>query len=236
VTHRQAAKIALRDYAKQAGIPIPNGFNTSDTYGSSARELCKRVQRKNRIKQTGDLTPKTILVIGKYLPGQLGERAAWAMRIVEGPLEVWGNNRGPYVEEIQKLGTQLSSGAWPWCAATTSWAYRCAGWKSWAAFCKGMNEAYVPDWVAAAQAKRYGMSIIGWRSSKTGDAITYQFDDDREQDHIGLLIARPNLATGVCRSIEGNTSSGEYGSQSDGSGLWTRTRNAKPPQIMIRIT
>ena len=101
MTHRQAAKIALRDYAKQAGIPIPNGFNVSDTYGASARELCKRVQRKNRIKQTGDLTPKTILVIGKYLPGGLGERAAWAMRIIEGPLEVWGNNRGPYVEEIQ---------------------------------------------------------------------------------------------------------------------------------------
>jgi hypothetical protein len=99
-----------------------------------------------------------------------------------------------------------------------------------------MNEAYVPDLVAAAEAKRYGMSIIGWRSSRTGDAITYQFDDDREQDHIGLLVARPNLATGACRSIEGNTSSGEYGSQSDGSGLWTRNRNAKPPQILIRIT
>ena len=70
MTHRQAAKIGLRDYAKQAGIPIPKGFNLSDTYGSAARELCKRVQRKNRIKQTGDLTPKTILVIGKYLPGQ----------------------------------------------------------------------------------------------------------------------------------------------------------------------
>jgi len=236
VTHRQAAKIALRDYAKRAGIQIPKGFNLSDTYGSSARELCKRVQRKNRIKQTGDLTPKTLLVIGKDLPGTMPERATWCMRIVEGPLETWGNNRGPYVEEIQKLGSQLAPGAWPWCAATTSWAYRCAGWKSWAAFCKGMNEAFVPDWVAAAEQKKYGMSIIGWRSSRQGDAITYQFDEDKQQDHIGLLLGRPNLVSGECRAIEGNTSSGEYGSQADGSGLWTRTRNAKPPQIIIRIT
>lgn len=236
MTHRQAAKIGLRDYAKQAGIPIPKGFNLSDTYGSAARELCKRVQKKNRIKQSGDLTPKTLLVIGKHLPGTLAERATWCMRIVEGPLEVWGNNRGPYIEEIQKLGTQLAPGAWPWCAATTSWAYRCAGWKSWAAFCKGMNEAYVPDWVAAAKQKKYGMSIISWRSSRQGDAITYQFDDDKQQDHIGLLLGKPNLITGDVIAIEGNASSSDYWSQSDGSGLWRRNRNAKPPQILIRIS
>ena len=99
-----------------------------------------------------------------------------------------------------------------------------------------MNEAFVPDWVAAAEQKKYGMSIISWRSSRQGDAITYQFDDDKQQDHIGLLLGRPNLVSGECRSIEGNTSSGEYGSQADGSGLWTRTRNAKPPQIIIRIS
>jgi hypothetical protein len=99
-----------------------------------------------------------------------------------------------------------------------------------------MNEAFVPDWVAAAEQKRYGMSIVSWRSSRTGDAITYQFDEDKQQDHIGLLVTRPNLVTGACISIEGNTSSSEYGSQADGSGLWRRNRNAKPPQILIRIT
>ena len=236
MTHRQASKIALRDYAMQASIQIPKGFNLDDSYGLAARELCKRVQRKNRIKQSGDVTPKTLLVIGKYLPGTLQQRAVWCMRIVEGPLETEGNNRGPYVEEIQRIGSQLAPGTWPWCAAATSWAYRCAGWKSWAAFCKSMNEAYVPDWVAAARQKRFGMSIVSWRSARIGDAITFQFDTDPAQDHIGLILARPNLVTGVVKTIEGNTSNSEYGSQDDGGGLWRRTRNAKPPQILIRIS
>jgi hypothetical protein len=99
-----------------------------------------------------------------------------------------------------------------------------------------MNEAFVPDWVAAAEQKKYGMSIISWRSSRQGDAITYQFDEDKQQDHIGLLLGRPNLVTGDVVAIEGNASSSDFGSQSDGSGLWRRNRNAKPPQIIIRIT
>lgn len=236
MTHRQAGKIALRDYAKQAGIQIPKGFNLTDSYGTAARELCKRVQRKHRIKQSGDLTPKTLLVIGKYLPGTLQHRAVWCMKIVEGPLETQGNNLGPYVQEIQQIGSQLAPGAWPWCAATTSWAYRCAGWKSWAAFCRSMNEAYVPDWVEAARQKRFGMSIVSWRFSRTGDVITFQFDADPEQDHTGLILARPSLVSGIAHTIEGNTSSSEYGSQADGGGLWRRTRDARPPQILIRIS
>lgn len=236
MTHRQAAKRAMKAYAERVGIQIPKGFTLADSYGSAARELCKRIQKKNRIQQSGNLTPRTLLVIGADLPGSMPERATWCMRIVEGPLEVWGNNRGPYVEEIQKLGSQLAPGDWPWCAATVSWALRCAGWKHWKAFVKNESEAWAPAWVDAAKAGKYGMSIVNWRTAKNGDAIAFQFDADPQHDHIGFILSRPNQVTSEATTIEGNTSSSDFGSQSDGSGLWRRKRTTKPPHTIIRFS
>ena len=236
MTHRQAGKVALRDYANKHGIQIPPGFNTADSYGGPARELCKRVQRKNRIKMSGDLTPETLVKIGQYLPGTMPQRATWAMRIVEGPLEVWGNNRGPYVQEIQRLGSELGEGDWPWCAAAVSWALRSAGWQHWRAFVKGEAEAWVPAWVDAARARKYGMSIVPWYTARNGDAIAFQFDSDPHHDHIGFTLGRPNLTSGIVHTIEGNTSRTNVGSQADGAGLWRRQRPSKPPHVIIRFS
>lgn len=235
MTHRQAGKVALRDYAKKHGIQIPPGFNTADSYGGPARELCKRVQRKNRIKMSGDLTPETLVKVGPFLPGSMPQRATWAMRIVEGPLEVWGNNRGPYVQEIQRLGSELGEGDWPWCAAAVSWALRSAGWQHWRAFVKGEAEAWVPAWVDAARARKYGMSIAPWYTARNGDAIAFQFDSDPYHDHIGFTLGRPNLTSGIVHTIEGNTSRTNVGSQAEGAGLWRRQREAKPPHVIIRF-
>ena len=223
---RGAYKRACVEYAKQAGVKIPKGINYSETYGGPARELTKRIQARNKIKADGNITPETILVIGRYLPGTLQQRAATAMELMVGPLEVWGNNLGPYVQQIQRLGSELAPGAW---------AYRSAGWKSWAAFVKSHHEAWVPAWVEAARAGRYGMSIVSGRSARRGDAICFDWQADQTHDHIGLVRSRPNLATLNVKTVEGNTSPGTAGSQDDGGGLWLRTRNAASPQVIIRI-
>ena len=229
MTHRTAFKRACLGYAKQAGIPIPEGFNTSDTYGESARALTKKIQRKNKLKQDGNITPETLLVVGRWMPGaSVGERAVWCMRCMEGPLESIGNNLGVYVQSIQKLGSELAPGSWPWCAATTSWALRCAGWRSWAAFVKNEPEAAVIGWKNAAQAGRYGLSVKSYRTGTTGDLIVFGSD----AHHIGFLNARVNPATGSVQTIEGNTSSPK---PSKNDGLWRRSRNAAPPQLVIRV-
>jgi hypothetical protein len=235
---RGAYKRASVAYAKQARIPIPKGINYRDTYGGPARTLTQRIQAKSNIKADGNITPETLLIVGKYLPGPLAWRAATCMELVTGPLEVWGNNLGPYVQQIQRLGSELSPGAWPWCAAATSWAYRCAGWKSWAAFCKAEHEAWVPAWLAAARAGKYGMSIVtNPRLARRGDAITFDWNGgDGVPDHIGLIRRRPNPATLNVLTVEANTSPGNAGSQSDGDGLWTRTRNAAKPHTLLRIS
>lgn len=229
MTHRQAYKRACLAYAKQAGIPIPDGFTVSDTYGPAARALTKAIQKKNKLKQTGDITPSTLLVVGRWMPGtSVGERAVWCMRCMEGPLESVANNVGPYVQEIQKLGTNdLKPGAWPWCAATVSWALRCAGWKSWGAFAKtGEGEAGVITWKNAAQAGRYGLSVKTYRTGTTGDLVV--FGDDAH--HIGFCNQRVNPVTGATITIEGNTT----GPKGQG-GLWRRSRNVAPPQMIIRV-
>ena len=235
---RGAYKRACVAYAKQAGIAVPKGVTFTDAYGEPARTLTKRIQTRNRLKADGNITPEVLLVVGRFLPGNMQDRAATCMELVVGPLEVWGNNLGPYVQQIQRLGSELSPGAWPWCAATTSWAYRCAGWKSWAAFCKNQHEAYVPDWVAAARAGKYGMRIVeNPRFGRRGDAICFDWGSgDGRHDHIGLIRRRPNPATLNVQTVEGNTSPGTSGSQDDGGGLWLRTRNAAKPQLLIRIT
>jgi hypothetical protein len=235
---RGAYKRASVAYAKQARIAIPKGINYRDTYGGPARTLTQRIQTKSNIKADGNITPETLLIVGKYLPGPLAWRAATCMELVTGPLEVWGNNLGPYVQQIQKLGSELSPGAWPWCAAATSWAYRCAGWKSWAAFCKAEHEAWVPAWLAAARAGKYGMSIVtNPRLARRGDPITFDWNGgDGVPDHIGLIRRRPNPATLNVLTVEGNTSPGTTGSQDDGGGMWLRTRNAAKPQILLRIS
>lgn len=232
----EAVKIALRDYAKQAGVRIPAGFAVNPAFGPAAVELVERVQRKNRIKVTGDLTPETLLVVGRWLPGSsVGRRAMWAMVAMEGPLETQGNNAGPYVQQIQRLGSELAPGAWPWCAATVSWALRCAGWKSWAAFVKHEPEAWVPGWVEAARKGRYGLSVVSWRAASAGDVAAWRWDSSVHQ-HIGIVMRRPGLVSGVALTVEGNTSSGSSGSQDDGGGLWRRERDVRPPHVVIRVS
>ena len=229
MTHRTAYKTACIAYAKQAGLKLPDGMNTSDTYGAAARELTKKIQRRNKIKQDGNITPETLLAIGRYLPGAtVGERAVWAMRCMTGPLESWGSNSGPYVEQIQRLGVNdFAPGSWAWCAATTSWALRVAGWRSWAAFAKtGTGEAGVITWKNAAEAGRYDLSVKNWRTGTTGDLVVYGSD----AHHIGFLDSRVNPVTGACFGIEGNTAD-KRGVQ----GLWRKSRNVQAPQMVIRV-
>lgn len=229
MTHRTAFKTACLAYAKQAGIPIPADFTTSDSYGPAARELTKAIQKKNKVKADGNMTPRTLLIVGRWMPGKtVGERAVWVMRCCEGPLETDGNNLGEYVQQIQKLGSDLTPGNWPWCAATVSWALRCAGWKSWAAFSKTGGEAAVVSWRDAAQAGRYGLSVKSYRTGTTGDLIVFGTD----AHHIGFLNARVNPINGNVQTIEGNTSSTKPGKN---DGLWRRSRNAAAPQLVIRV-
>ena len=58
--------------------------------------------------------------------------------------------------------------------------------------------------------------------ARPGDIVIYNWDGGGT-DHVGFV--EKNLGGGTLQTIEGNTSSGDYGSQSSGNGVWRRVRN-----------
>ena len=60
--------------------------------------------------------------------------------------------------------------------------------------------------------------------AEPGDVVIFDWDSSTAAtDHVGIVEA--NLGDGVLQTIEGNTSSGAYGSQSAGNGVWRRQRS-----------
>lgn len=60
-------------------------------------------------------------------------------------------------------------------------------------------------------------------AAQPGDVVIFNWDGNSTTDHVGIVEA--NLGGGVLQTIEGNTSSGAYGSQSAGNGVWRRRRS-----------
>ena len=58
--------------------------------------------------------------------------------------------------------------------------------------------------------------------AEPGDVLIFNWDGGGT-DHVGFV--ERNLGGGTLQTIEGNTSSGSYGSQSAGNGVWRRVRN-----------
>ena len=104
---------------------------------------------------------------------------------------------------------------WAWCGAFNVWAYsfagvdlmRCAWW------------FYTPYIVSFAQ------RIGAWKTSggEYGDCVLFDWHGDGVVDHVGL--SNPDYESDYYRAIEGNTSSGAYGSQDNGGGVWERYRS-----------
>lgn len=66
--------------------------------------------------------------------------------------------------------------------------------------------------------------FVSTAEAQPGDVVIFDWDSSTAAtDHVGIVEA--NLGDGVLQTIEGNTSSGVYGSQSAGNGVWRRQRS-----------
>jgi len=109
----------------------------------------------------------------------------------------------------------------PWCATFVSWCF---------------NEAGLIPQIAAQSKKGFASCDIGlkWFAKKNkvipmgqaqaGDLVFFQFDKDAEADHVGIVKSN-NKALKFLQVLEGNTSSGSVGSQSNGDGVFLRKRS-----------
>ena len=108
----------------------------------------------------------------------------------------------------------------PWCAMFVSWVYGQAGLSKTVAAStkKGFASCDAGlKWFA----KKGKLVPIG--EAQPGDIAFFQFDDDAQPDHVGIVIKNnTKLKRLVC--IEGNTAGDAKGSQSNGDGVYKKKR------------
>ena len=160
-----------------------------------------------------------------------------------GVVERGGNNRGPEIERfLRSVG--IGPGA-PWCAAFTSYCRRVAA--DAGSPTGPFERPGVPHYgavatrhlsfggkVSAAEVWRGAQSVppgshVVWRNgnSWTGHVGFVWKDDDPQSEGFAAGDRSPDALSWRHRcgyTVEGNTSSGDAGSQRDGGGVYTRLR------------
>lgn len=127
-------------------------------------------------------------------------------------------------------------GAWygmnhePYCAMAVTWAYEHAGDSP--SFRKGSAYAYCPYIVADARAGNNGLKTTD--DPVLGDLVLFDWAFDGTYDHVGLFERW--LGDGDFATVEANTSPDSNGSQSNGGGVWSRTRNrSSQGTVFVRV-
>ena len=133
---------------------------------------------------------------------------AWLCDVVR-PREATGHNDGEVVECLLK-SAGVGKGN-PWCAAAQS-------------FCADVAKVWRPkSGSAAVLSWRLQGSPLSLTDVKRGDMLIR--DHGLGKRHIGCALKVYNvLGIRWVKSIEGNTSAGDEGSQRDGQGMYRRTR------------
>lgn len=125
----------------------------------------------------------------------------------------------------KKHGTYYGTSGVPFCAMFASW---CLTDDDGNSVIPGGDFAYVPYGINAARAAG---QLVDPSNAAPGDLICFDWDGDGVADHVGLVEA--NYGAWV-QTIEGNTSSGAAGSQSNGGGVYRRSRDWDSVCAVIR--
>lgn len=135
-----------------------------------------------------------------------------------------GSNRGKQIDVWQR---EVDMIAQPWCGAFVHACLKVGG-------VKGLSSRmrYCPYIIEDGTKGLNGLlKRVPLSEAKPGDLLVYQFDTGAV-DHVGLFVAHGKA--GQVLTIEGNTSAGESGSQSNGGMVANRTRNTSLIAAVIR--
>lgn len=125
----------------------------------------------------------------------------------------------------QRHGSYYGTSGVPYCAMFASW---CTTGTDGQSVLPGGDFAYVPYGINAARAEG---RLVSSGSARPGDLICFDWDGDGVADHVGLVEA--NYGSWG-QTIEGNTSPGSGGSQSNGGGVYRRSRDWDDVCAVIR--
>lgn len=197
---------------RQGGIPPGTGYIGKETFN-----LLRSIRIPEGLPHAGepamDATAQNQIaeayrLFGGHEPdGTIREKALRSAKAEIGYTEGANNST--------KYGQWYGWNNQPWCAIFMTWCFDPEGSTS---FVKGSRYAYVPYIVEDASAHRYGLSLVS--SPIPGDLVCLDFDGSA-YDHVGIVESGDS---GDWTAIEGNTSSGSGGSQSNGGGVYRRSR------------
>jgi hypothetical protein len=107
----------------------------------------------------------------------------------------------------------------PWCAMAASKMYFDAGILASVANTK-KGFASCDAWLKYLTKNN---QIVPIGQAKRGDLVFFQFDEDAQPDHVGIVKFH-HTRLKYLQVFEGNTSSGKAGSQSNGDGFYLKRR------------
>lgn len=113
----------------------------------------------------------------------------------------------------------------PYCAMEVSYVFDRAGMSI---FGDGRMYAYCPYIVRDARAAG---RLRSFDDILPGDVILFDWDEDGVADHVGFAVRRVG---NYVHTIEGNTSPGNAGSQSNGGGVYRRVRHRSTICAVVR--
>lgn len=128
-----------------------------------------------------------------------------------------------------KRGVVDRRGDFVWSVVYPAWAYKtgyawCGGFMVWAYRQVGVDLMKCAWWFYTPYIVNFAKNNRFWRSASSyGAQPLYDWHGDGVADHVGA--ANPDNASSLYRAIEGNTSSGSAGSQSNGGGVYERYRS-----------
>jgi hypothetical protein len=90
---------------------------------------------------------------------------------------------------------------------------------------------YTVSVVEMADNGEHGLKRISLNEARPGDWLYFNFPGGESVDHVGLFMSRDG---DTVFTIEGNTSSGNSGSQSNGGGVFRRERDRSLIAAVVR--
>lgn len=160
----------------------------------------------------------------KALPKGRQIALKWALAQAGTTESPYGSNRGPKVSEWQRV---FGMDGQPWCGAFVGNALKQAG------VAVTNRIVYCPYIVQDGSAGTNGMEkLVPVAQAKAGDLIVFDWDRNGVYDHVGML-RKDYDGSGVLYTVEGNTSADNNGSQSNGGGVFLRSRATSVATIAI---
>jgi peptidoglycan hydrolase-like protein with peptidoglycan-binding domain len=186
------------------------GVDDDGEYGpETARAVANWKRARGVVPASRELDPlERRLLLSDVLLRAVRLMEHWAIAGVgEEPV---GSNRVPELVSLAErldVPPEYSRMGYPWCAFCAFLAALVAGGRT-AAFGlrrKAFNPLYVPDLLAGARARKYGLSLVEPEDAFRGDLVLFDWNltAGDPADHVARLVQAP--ADGRVRTVDGNS-------------------------------